>query len=390
MTSGGSVPSTASRRPSRTAWSPTRTGRRFVASFKEPVVVEDVFSSDLLRDRAAAYVDEGIRSILSVPLGGEGPTTAALVLVLPLAAPLHRRRSRNLTRAGEHGGRGADHRRTVRRATAYEEQSALLAQASAALADSLDFETTLNTVARLAVPGIGDSCAIHLIDEDDRIRLVAAVHVDPLKAQAMQTLADPSERHDARSWIRTIRDGTPTLLAEIDEASSRGLFRAMPNSCARSTRCGSPAKSRCRWSPAATIGGITFTLGPGERRTTRPMSARRGSRPARGHRRRQTRASTARPRKAKWRRRSGKAARASSPMWARRSRARSITRRRSRPWRISPCPMSRTGARSTSWTTPGALQRLAVAHIDPAKLHLAERLQAKYPEPRDAMAGCGR
>jgi hypothetical protein len=32
-----------------------------------------------------------------------------------------------------------------------------LAQASAALADSLDLETTLNTVARLAVPGIADS-----------------------------------------------------------------------------------------------------------------------------------------------------------------------------------------------------------------------------------------
>ena len=64
------------------------------------------------------------------------------------------------------------------------EQAAFLAQASAALSDSLEFETTLNTVARLAVPGIADSCAIHLLDEDDSIRLVAAVHVDPEKAAA--------------------------------------------------------------------------------------------------------------------------------------------------------------------------------------------------------------
>src|SRR6185503_12793141 len=48
--------------------------------FKDPFVVEDVFSSDLLRDRAAAYVDEGIRSMLSVRLGLEAAATATLVL----------------------------------------------------------------------------------------------------------------------------------------------------------------------------------------------------------------------------------------------------------------------------------------------------------------------
>src|SRR6185503_9694825 len=187
--------------------------------FKEPFFVEDVFSSDLLRDRAAAYVDEGIRSILSVPLGGEGPTTAALVLYY--RSP-HRftdvevetsRALGNMAAAALTTAELYDEQRRTR------EQSALLAQASAALADSLDFETTLNTVARLAVPGIGDSCAIHLIDEDDRIRLVAAVHVDPLKAAAMRTLADPATSGPSRTWLRTIREGTPSLLADIDMAA---------------------------------------------------------------------------------------------------------------------------------------------------------------------------
>ena len=109
-----------------------------------------------------------------------------------------------------------------------------LAQASAALADSLDLETTLNTVARLAVPGIADSCAIHLIDERDAIRLVAAVHVDPLKAGAMQTLADPATAAPTRTWVRTIREGTSALLADINACGSTA-------SCAPSrTRDGRP------------------------------------------------------------------------------------------------------------------------------------------------------
>jgi GAF domain-containing protein len=235
--------------------------------FKDPIAVEDVFASELVRERVTAFADEGIHSILSVPLGREGDTNAALVLYYRTP---HRftdvevetsRALGNMAAAALTTAELYDEQRRTR------EQTTLLAQASAALADSLDFETTLNTVARLAVPGIGDSCAIHLIDEDDRIRLVAAVHVDPAKTAAMRILADPTGATASRGWIRTIREGTPTLIAEIDDAAIEQSLRRNPELLRAFAEVGFtsqisvPLVARGR-----TIGGITFTLGPGERR----------------------------------------------------------------------------------------------------------------------------
>ena len=135
-----------------------------------------------------------------------------------------------------------------------------LAQASAALADSLDLETTLNTVARLAVPGIADSCAIHLLDERDVIRLVAAVHVDPLKAGAMQTLADPATAAPTRTWVRTIREGTSALLADINEETIRESLKgddrlvAVFDEASRPTSCRISSSGSVKPTPCMRLG----------------------------------------------------------------------------------------------------------------------------------------
>jgi PAS domain S-box-containing protein len=57
--------------------------------------------------------------------------------------------------------------------------NAFLADASAALASSLDYEQTLRNVAELAVPRIADWCAVDLVDDDGDRRTVAVAHVDP-------------------------------------------------------------------------------------------------------------------------------------------------------------------------------------------------------------------
>ena len=60
-----------------------------------------------------------------------------------------------------------------------ESRLAFLWQASHALSSSLDYETTLRTVARLMVPTLADWAAVDLADESGRLDRLALVHVDP-------------------------------------------------------------------------------------------------------------------------------------------------------------------------------------------------------------------
>ena len=356
--------------------------------FKDPLVVEDVFSSELLRHRAAAYIAEGIHSLVSIPLGPEGAATAALGLYY--RSP-HRFSTVEVETARALGNMAAA---ALTTAELYHEQrrtrehAAFLARASAALSESLEFETTLHTVARLAVTGIADSCAIHLIDDDDRIRLVAAVHVDPLKAPAMRTLADPETAAPSRTWLRTIREGRPALLADLDAAAIERSLEGDPvlmrafEEVRFTSQISVPLLARGR-----TIGGITFTLGPGERRYD-PSDVRVAEDLAH-------RAAIAVDNARLYRTaREGEAVAALGQ-----SRARFLAD-------VGEALASSLDYETTLKTVAnlavpdiadwcavdivdeqGALQRLAVAHVDPSKLHLAETLRARYPEPRDASGG---
>ena len=92
-----------------------------------------------------------------------------------------------------------------------------LAEAGEALAGSLDIEATLKTIALLAVPRLGDWCAVHLVREDQTIAQVAVAHVDPERvAWALELQqrypADPDAGHGVYQVIRT---GQPELMPEV-------------------------------------------------------------------------------------------------------------------------------------------------------------------------------
>ncbi len=65
-----------------------------------------------------------------------------------------------------------------RRAT---EGLSVLAEASAVLATSLDTEEMIGSIARLAVPRLGDWCTVDLLSPDGALRRVITVHADPKK-----------------------------------------------------------------------------------------------------------------------------------------------------------------------------------------------------------------
>jgi PAS domain S-box-containing protein len=66
------------------------------------------------------------------------------------------------------------------------ERERFLAAAGEVLASSLDYQTTLKSVADLAVPGLADWCRIDVLDDHERVRTIAVAHRDPEK-RAMAT-----------------------------------------------------------------------------------------------------------------------------------------------------------------------------------------------------------
>jgi GAF domain-containing protein len=93
-----------------------------------------------------------------------------------------------------------------------------LANASAELAASLDYEVTLRRVAELAVPTLADWCAIDLLEEGG-LRRVAVAHVDPSKvALAWELWERFPPQMDAPTGVpAVIRTGASELVETVDD-----------------------------------------------------------------------------------------------------------------------------------------------------------------------------
>ena len=112
-------------------------------------------------------------------------------------------------------------RRTEQRTTALAEAAQarllFLADAGTKLASSLDYATTLDSVARLAVRHLGDYCVVDVFESDASVRRVAAVHADPTKAPLMDRLrAMPPAMQSGERVARALRTGEPDVVNDID------------------------------------------------------------------------------------------------------------------------------------------------------------------------------
>lgn len=95
-----------------------------------------------------------------------------------------------------------------------EERLRFLSESSKLLAASLDYETTLQIVARLAVPALADWCVVDLTEQDGSIRQVAAAHADPLKEAVLRELrAYLSGRRDLDFVAKVLSTGEAELHA---------------------------------------------------------------------------------------------------------------------------------------------------------------------------------
>ena len=143
--------------------------------------------------------------------------------------------------------RGVERHRLSRR------DLSLLAEASTILSSSLDFEATLSSVARVALPRFADWCTVDLVDQsvsdldqgsparpateatEATYRMVATAHVDPHKERLSVELRrryppDPSRRHGIWHVLGTrepvlVQDAGPIQEADARDAYHLELMR---------------------------------------------------------------------------------------------------------------------------------------------------------------------
>ncbi|MBD2541886.1 PAS domain S-box protein [Coleofasciculus sp. FACHB-SPT36] len=94
-----------------------------------------------------------------------------------------------------------------------------LSEASAVLASSLDYQTTLERVAQLTVPELADWCTVHMIEENGAIAQIAVAHIDPAKLEWAYQIRDkyPINPDDPRGAAYTLRTGQPDLVPDIPD-----------------------------------------------------------------------------------------------------------------------------------------------------------------------------
>jgi len=100
-----------------------------------------------------------------------------------------------------------------------EQDAAFLAEASAALARLVDPQSTLDKLARLAVPRFADWCAIDLLREDGSIVRASMAHVDPEQVRAARELSrrfPPGPSGNGTVW-KILRSGEPLLVPDITD-----------------------------------------------------------------------------------------------------------------------------------------------------------------------------
>lgn len=190
----------------------------------EPLFIRDVDDAALLSQRHAVLAAEGVRSLLVLPLCQHGAPGGFFTFYfrqrrepaagdLKVAAAFANLAAAAITTSelyqAEHQSRAT--------AESSQKQLAFAAEASMVLASSLDYNTTLQHVAELAVPRLADWCVMHAVEENGAVSAVALAHADPDKVRwAQEVLRKYPYNPEAQSGVaRVLRTGESELCPQI-------------------------------------------------------------------------------------------------------------------------------------------------------------------------------
>ncbi|MEW5930047.1 MAG: GAF domain-containing sensor histidine kinase [Gemmatimonadota bacterium] len=133
-------------------------------------------------------------------------------------------------RAAAAGERAALHAAERERdaAQASRDRFSFLAEVSRCLADSLDYEATLTTVAGMSLPYLDAWCIVDVLTEVGAIRRIAVLHPDAAKQDAARRLhlAHPPRHDDFIGAPRVIRSGRPEMVFDVPDAALAAAARS--------------------------------------------------------------------------------------------------------------------------------------------------------------------
>ncbi|HEY3965969.1 MAG TPA: PAS domain S-box protein [Planctomycetaceae bacterium] len=143
-----------------------------------------------------------------------------------------------------------------------EKTARFLAQASAALAELTDYESTLQKVASLAVPLFADWCAVDMLESDGSLHRLTVTHGNLEKVRFVEDLDRryPTRLSDAGGAGKVMRTGEPEWAAVIPDdrleelARNDERFRLLRELALKSYVC-VPLKSRGK-----VLGALTFAM----------------------------------------------------------------------------------------------------------------------------------
>jgi PAS domain S-box-containing protein len=190
-----------------------------------PVVIER-FDPERLAE--TVYDDEHLElmllldpfSAVAVPLVARGETLGAITLAWSRSMRVYERDDVSLIEdVARRVALAVDNARLFDRERAAGERLRFLAGASSTLASSLDYEVTLENVAKLVVPRFADWCTVDALDDDGAIRRLAVVHRDPEKREwALRSRDEWAPTVDEPEGTgRVVRTGAAVLYRRISD-----------------------------------------------------------------------------------------------------------------------------------------------------------------------------
>jgi PAS domain S-box-containing protein len=192
----------------------------------EPPYRFENLEHEFLGNRRGLYRKEGIRSLVAMPMTIGTRPCGTLVFYYREAHRFSPTEMRVISALAHVAGAAIEtselhqeHQRHRAEAERARIRASFLAEASAVLASSLDYETTLVAVARLAVPRISDWCSVEIAQEDGTLKQLVMVHMDPAKTELAKELRrkyplDPKAHSGPQRVLRTAK---PDIWSEVTE-----------------------------------------------------------------------------------------------------------------------------------------------------------------------------